>query len=150
YRDHKARASDRRARVLLPDAAAGLGGSPEALVGRRADGLGYEPIRPLSRHHGASTDVAPGVRESVCRSLAGLLHLRPHGNHAAPRRGKRWWPRPARADDGLVPRVLRLREGASARRRLSQAEVPSRPPAGTGVGTAVDFLPALWPRDRRQ
>ena len=50
HRRDQARTAGRPAGVLLPDAAAGLGGSPEAASRRRADGSGHEQVRPQPRH----------------------------------------------------------------------------------------------------
>ena len=54
----KTRAADRHPRVLLPDAAAGLGGPQEAPLSGVADGPRHEQIRPRARLHGASAHVA--------------------------------------------------------------------------------------------
>ena len=44
HRDHQARTAGRCAGILLPDAAAGLGGSPEAVAGGGLDGPGPQQI----------------------------------------------------------------------------------------------------------
>ena len=53
HRGDQARAAGRPPGVLLPDAAAGLGGPPEAVPRRRGDGSGPQQIRSQPPDHGA-------------------------------------------------------------------------------------------------
>ena len=57
HRDHQERTADRYPRILLSDAAAGLGGSQESVHARGADGPRHEQIRSRTRLHRASADV---------------------------------------------------------------------------------------------
>ena len=61
HRDHQARTSARHAGVLLPDAAAGVGGSSDALAKRHRDGRRSEPLRPGARLHGPSAHEPRGM-----------------------------------------------------------------------------------------
>ena len=54
HRDHSERTADRHSRVLLPDAAARLGGSPGAVEEWRRDGSRPKQLRCRARLHGAS------------------------------------------------------------------------------------------------
>ena len=74
YRRHQARAAGRPAGVLLSDAAAGLGGPPEAVQGRRRARSRHEQLRSQPCLHRASNDVARGMGEGLCAGLAALLH----------------------------------------------------------------------------
>ena len=56
HRDHSGGAAARHHRVLLPDAAAGLGGSSDSLEEGRRDGPGPQQIRRRARLHRPSQD----------------------------------------------------------------------------------------------
>ena len=87
HRDHPARAAARSSGILLPDAAAGLGGSPETAQGRHPDGPGHEqirsracddrPIRKCRRPNGRASTGRPGrpiTRPSIWKpSCAALM-----------------------------------------------------------------------------
>ena len=70
HRDHQERAADRSVGVLLPDAAAGLGGPQEAAHARGADGPRHEQIRPRARLHRASADGEGDLGAGLCGRVA--------------------------------------------------------------------------------
>ncbi len=82
HRDHQARAADRHPRILLPDAAARLGGPQEPVSQAGADGPGHEQIRPGAQPRtgrrpgparpparGVQVDREVGVDEQVVREV---------------------------------------------------------------------------------
>ena len=87
HHDHPARAAARSAGILLPHAAAGIGGSQAAVPVGRADGPRHEQVRSGACHHRASADVEGGVGAGLSARLADLLHAGAHGDGDASRRG---------------------------------------------------------------
>ena len=65
YRDHPGGAAARHHRVLLPDAAAGLGGSSGPVEEGRRDGPRSQQLRRRACLHGASADEPAGVGEHL-------------------------------------------------------------------------------------
>ncbi len=69
HRGDQARAAARHPRVLLPHAAAGLGGPPEALARRRRDAPGPQPLRPRARLRAACEDEPERVGGDLPRGV---------------------------------------------------------------------------------
>ena len=74
YRDHPERAAARYHRVLLPDAAARLRGSSDALAAGGRDGRRSQCLRRRACLHGAPEHDAAGMGGNLPRSLVALLH----------------------------------------------------------------------------
>ena len=89
YRDHPGRAAARRHRVLLPDAAARLGGSSGPVEEGRRDGPRSQQLRRGACLHGPSKDEQTGVGRHLPRGLVALLHAQAHEDAAASRGGHR-------------------------------------------------------------
>ena len=83
-RDHQARIADRYPGVLLPDAAARLGGPQGSLQQRHLDGPGHEQIRPQPPGLAPRHDVGRGLGGGLSRGLGGLLHAGAHQHDPAP------------------------------------------------------------------
>ena len=83
YRSDQAGAADRPDLLHQFDAAAGLRGSPEAAPPGRLDGSGPQQIRPQPPGHASPAHVRRGVGQGLCRGLAALLLVRPHGDDPA-------------------------------------------------------------------
>ena len=75
HRDHQARAAGRHPRILLPDAAAGLGGPSEDAPGGRVDGPRPQQIRPPPPR------LAPSPK---CPTPNGRRPTRPPGPNISP------------------------------------------------------------------
>ena len=125
HRDHPERAAARHHRVLLPDAAARLGGSSGPVEEGRRDGPRPQQLRRRACLHGASEDEQAGVGRHLPRGLVALLHAGAHEDAAASRGGDRradGQPRQGAGDvrDDGPPRE---RAPAAERHPASQASV---------------------------
>ena len=136
---HPARARDRPARVLHPDAAARLRRSPEASSGRRRDGARHEQVRPRARQHAPCHDVGRGAARDLPQGLGPLLFARARrtGHPQSQGVGLRSPQHDAEAAD--LSRGTAHREGPSAGRRPFPAQVPPRSSAGDAVGKPLVF-----------
>ena len=76
HRDHSGGAAARHHRVLLPDAAAGLGGPSGSLEKRRRDGPGPQQVRRRARLHRASAHEPGAVGGDLSRSLVASITRR--------------------------------------------------------------------------
>ena len=138
HRDHQEGTAGRHPRVLLSDAAAGLGGSQEAFHARGGDGPRHEQIRSRARLHRASVDVEGNLDAGLCRCVDALLHRRACRDHHAPRRGVRHQPHQnSRFADHL------FRRGADRRRASAAVRVSCAASCARSAATACRFLNPL-------
>ncbi len=150
YRDHPEGAAARHHRVLLPDAAARLGGSPGPLEEGRRDGSRPQQLRRRARLHGPSEDEQAGVGGHLPRGLVALLHAQAHEDAAASRGGDR------RADGQPGQGAGDVRDDGPPRERAPVAERHPAPQASVGTPARpaarkrLDLLAALRLGDARQ
>ena len=127
--DHQEGAAARHPRAVHADAAARLGGPPDAVEAGRVDGPRPQQVRSPPSRRAPSEDERRGVLPDLSRLLAGLLHARAHRDGGAPP----WLdqgPQSRRAGPvhDHVQDHVRGRGHPSAGRRRHAHEVPPRPP----------------------
>ena len=130
HRDHQARTAARHSGVLLPHAAAGLGGSQEVCSTK---GVWMDPdinkydLNHRVSHHAKMTDAEwEEAYRAAWQSFYTFDHIRTILRRAAAIPNGR--PKPDSEHDRLVQADDRLRGRSSARRRRLPAQVPARPP----------------------
>ena len=140
---HPARACDRSARILHPDAAAGFRRSQEAASGGRGDGARPERVRPRARHDSSFHHVGRRTARDLPQGLGPLLFARARRTRdpQVESLGLRSAQHDAEAAD--VPRRPAHRARASAGGRAIPAQVSPRPSAGNAARKSVCVLSPL-------